>query len=235
MNRKWTVLAAVTVIATGCSTRTDKTEHPTSTTPAFSATVDNPWFPLKPGTTLTYRGIKDGKPSRDVFTITRETTVIDGVRCAVVRDSLYLAGALEEKTTDWYTQDRKGNVWYYGEDTETLDPAGHVTSTEGSWRAGKNGARPGVFMPAKPSAGQAGQQEFYAGHAEDHFQVLDNAASVKVPAITTKNALLTKEWTPLEPGVVDHKYYVRGIGTVLEQAIKGDTEVNRLISIKSAP
>jgi len=175
------------------------------------------------------------KTSRDDFTITRETRVIDGVRCAVVRDSLYLAGALEEKTTDWYTQDRKGNVWYYGEDTETLDTAGHVTSTEGSWRAGKNGARPGVFMPAKPNAGQAGQQEFYAGHAEDHFQILDNAASVKVPAITTKSALLTKEWTPLEPGVVDHKYYVRGIGTVLEQAIKGDTEVNRLISIKSAP
>jgi len=124
---------------------------------------------------------------------------------------------------------------YYGEDTETLDPAGHVTSTEGSWRAGKNGARPGVFMPAKPNAGQAGQQEFYAGHAEDHFQILDNAASVKVPALTSKSALLTKEWTPLEPGVVDHKYYVRGIGTVLEQAIKGDTEVNRLISIKSAP
>jgi len=232
MFRKWTVLVVVPLIAAGCGSNA---KHSTVTAAEFTAAVTNPWFPLIPGTTLTYQGIKDGKPSRDVFTVTRETAHINGATCVVVRDSLYLSGTLEEKTTDWYTQDRRGNVWYFGEATETLDAAGHVRSRDGSWQAGKNGAKPGIFMPATPSVGQAGQQEYYSGHAEDHFQVLDGAAAVTVPALSSRAALLTKEWTPLEPDVVDHKYYVRGVGTVLEQAVQGDTEVNRLVSITRAP
>src|SRR2546421_10257821 len=77
----------------------------------FVQRVDNPWFPLRPGTTLVYRGVKDGKPSRDVVTVTGTTTVIDGVRCTTVKDVLYLKGKLEERTTDWYAQDTTGNVW----------------------------------------------------------------------------------------------------------------------------
>src|SRR5690242_1174704 len=85
--------------------------------PRFSATVDNPWFPLTPGTTYHYTGVKDGKPSRDVMTVTRQRKTIDGAPCIAVSDKLYLAGRLEEKTTDWYSQDRAGNVWYFGERT----------------------------------------------------------------------------------------------------------------------
>src|SRR5882724_4262650 len=112
MFRKWTVLVAVPLIVAGCGSAA---KHPTAQASEFSATVSNVWFPLTPGTTLTYRGIKDGKPSRDVFTVTHETAHINGAACIVVRDSLYIGGALEEKTTDWYTQDRRGNVWYFGE------------------------------------------------------------------------------------------------------------------------
>lgn len=200
---------------------------------SFTARVDNPWFPLEAGTKSVYRGVKDGKPSRDVVEVTSETRTIRGAPCAVVKDRLYLDGRLAERTTDWYTQDQHGNVWYFGEDTAELDARGRVTSTEGTWQAGRDGAVPGIFMPAHPKVGEAHRQEFYKGHAEDHFQILSMRASVKVSYVSSGRAMLTKETTPLEPGVVDHKYYVRGIGTVLEQSVKGGTERNALVDVRS--
>ena len=201
----------------------------------FSARVDNPWYPLKPGTTYVYRGVRDGQPSRDVVAVTHATKAIDGVPCVAVQDRLYLRGRLAERTTDWYTQDKSGNVWYFGESTAELDEHGRVTSTEGTWQAGRNGAKPGIYMPAHPAVGQSGRQEFYKGHAEDHFQVVSLSASVRVPYVSSKHTLLTKEWTPLEPAVLDHKYYVRGIGTVLEQTVKGGDERNALVSVRRGP
>ena len=197
---------------------------------SFTARVDNPWFPLIPGTRYVYVGVKDGQPSRDVVTVTRETVVIDGAPCVAVRDRLSIRGRLAERTTDWYTQDDRGNVWYFGEDTAELDRQGRVTSTEGTWKAGVDGARPGIFMPARPRVGQSFRQEFYKGHAEDHFRVIGVFGTVTTPR-GVKNALLTEEWTPLEPGTIDHKMYVRGIGTVLEQTQKGGNERNELVSV----
>ena len=139
---------------------------------SFSAHVDNPWFPLLPGTRYAYNGVKDGKRARDVVVVTHATRRIDGVPCVAVDDRLTLGGHLEERTTDWYSQDRRGNVWYFGERTAELDAHGKVTSTEGSWLAGVDGAKPGVFMPAQPRVGQSGRQEYYKGHAEDHLWVI---------------------------------------------------------------
>jgi len=197
----------------------------------FVARVDNPWFPLLPGTTFVYRGVKDGKTARDVVTVTHATRTIQGVRSTAVADRLYLAGRLEERTTDWYAQDRRGNVWYFGEATAELDRAGHVTSTEGSWLAGRNGAKAGIYMTARPTVGQSRLQEYYKGHAEDHFAVVSLRARVSVPYTTSNRALLTKEWTPLEPGTLDHKYYVRGIGNVKEVTVKGPLERSELVSV----
>jgi len=199
--------------------------------PGFSAQVDNPWYPLKPGTTYMYRGAKDGQASRDVFTVTHQTTTIDGAPCVVVNDRLFLSGHLEERTTEWFSQDKQGNVWYFGENTATLDKNGHVTSTSGAWRAGVDGAKPGIFMFAHPTVGRSAQQEFFKGEAEDHFQVLSLHATVHVPYRSSKQAMLTKEWTPLEPGTIDHKLYLRGVGTVLEQTVKGGSERAALVSV----
>ena len=195
----------------------------------FSTRVDNPWFPLRPGTRYIYTGSKDGLSSRDVVTVTHQTRTIAGVLCVVVQDRLYLRGRLGERTTDWYSQDRQGNVWYFGENTAELDKNGHVTSTQGTWTAGVGGAEPGIYMPAHPRIGQSGRQEFFKRQAEDHFQVIAIFGTVTAPQ--TSNAILTKEWTPLEPGTIDHKMYVRGIGTVLEQTEKGGNERNELISV----
>lgn len=199
--------------------------------PGFSAHVDNPWFPLRPGTVYVYRGVKDGKPSRDVLTVTHRVKTIHGAPCVVVADRLFLDGKLEERTSDWYSQDRHGNVWYFGESTAELDTHGRVTTTEGSWEAGRDGAKAGIYMPAHPVPGRFGRQEYYKGQAEDHFEVLSLRAGVSAPYVSSRHALLTKEWTPLEPGVVDHKLYVRGIGTVLEQTVRGGDERNELVSV----
>ena len=195
----------------------------------FSANVDNPWFPLKPGTRYEYMGIKDGRPSRDVVFVTHRIRVIQGARCVAVSDRLYVDGRLHERTTDWYTQDGRGNVWYFGEDTAELDRNGKVTSTEGTWLAGRDGAVPGIYMPANPRVGQTGRQEYYKGHAEDHFRI---AAVLGTVTSDVPNSVLTEETTPLEPGVLDNKLYVRGIGTVVELTVKGGSERNQLVSVK---
>jgi hypothetical protein len=199
----------------------------------FVARVDNPWFPLRPGTTLRYRGVKDGKRTVDVVRVTRRTKTILGVRATVVVDNLYDArGHPVEQTTDWYAQDRRGNVWYLGEATRELDGRGHVTSTAGSWQAGVDGAQAGIYMPGQPQVAQGGRQEYLKGQAEDHFKTVDLGAAVAVPALSSQHALKTEERTPLEPAVVDDKYYVRGVGTVAELAAKGPVEYNLLVSVK---
>jgi hypothetical protein len=206
--------------ATGCGSSSSR----------YSARVTNPWFPLLQGSAWVYHGVKDGQPSREVMRVTNHTRTIDGAQTVAIDDKLWLSGKLEERTTDYYSQDRDGNVWYFGENTAELDRQGHVKTTEGSWLAGVHGAKPGIFMYAAPKVGQSARQEFLKGQAEDHFQVVRLGVGVKVPYASSQQALLTKEWTPLEPGVLDHKFYLRGIGTVLEQTVRGGDERNALIS-----
>jgi hypothetical protein len=199
----------------------------------FTAKVSNPWFPLLKGMRWEYSGVKDGRSLRDVVRVTGRVRRIAGVPCAEISDRTWLDGKLAERTTDWYTQDRHGAVWYYGERTAELDRHGKVTSREGSWTAGVDGARPGIFMPAHPRVGQSFEQEHYAGHAQDHFRVVSRHASVRVPYATYRGrALRTREWTPLEPGVRDGKWYIKGIGEVREAALKGPVEHAELVAFQ---
>jgi hypothetical protein len=234
---KGLVLVVLALVAAGCGGSHRSSSSSTASTPSprtnYSANVTNPWFPLRPGAVWVYRGVKDGEPSRDIVRVTSIVRVIDGAPTVGVSDRLYLSGRLEERTTDYYTQDDKGNVWYFGEDTAELDKHGNVKTTEGSWLAGVNGAKPGIFMYATPKVGQSARQEFLKGQAEDHFEVLRLGAAVHVPYGSSKQALLTKEWTPLEPAVLDHKFYLRGVGTVLEQTVKGGHERNELVSYRA--
>jgi hypothetical protein len=199
----------------------------------FTARVTNPFYPLLPGMRWEYRGVKDGRPLRDVVTVTRRIERVGGVPCAVVLDRAYVDGRLAESTLDWFAQDASGTVWYFGEATRELDRRGRVTSTEGSWRAGTDGARQGVFMPARPRVGQSFAQEHYAGHAEDRFEVVSRTATVGVPfGSFVRRALMTEEWTQLEPGVSDAKWYVKGVGLVKEATLKGGDERAELVSFR---
>jgi hypothetical protein len=210
-----------------------RTYHPRITPADFSPNVTNPLFPLIPGRELVYTGTKDEKRALNLVLTTSRTRVIDGVTTRVVEDRLYLDNVLEERTSDYYAQDRCGNVWYFGEDTATLDEHGHVVSTEGSFHAGVKGAQPGVFMQAQPEVGRRFRQEWFQGHAEDVFEVISLSSPITVPYRTFPHALRTAETSALEPDVLDNKYYVKGIGEVTEFSVKGPNEKLELVEVIS--
>ena len=197
----------------------------------FVTRVDNPWFPLATGSKWHYRGAKS-TPMIDRVRVTDRKKTILGVRVTVVHDEVLVHGRPEEVTNDFYAQDRHGNVWYFGEHTKELNRHGEVTSREGSFKAGRDGARAGLYFPAHPRPGVSARQELFQGHAEDYFEIAERNAHVSVPYVSTDHAVRTKEGTPLEPNVLDNKYYVRGVGTVREIAVKGPKEVLELVSFK---
>jgi hypothetical protein len=206
---------------------------PPTTPPAseFVSTVDNPYFPLKPGRTLRYTGTKDGHPSSVATEVTRETKVILGVRCTVVHDTLSVDGAPHERTIDWYAQDKNGTVWYFGE--ESLDLVnGTWVRSGGSWQAGVDGATAGIIMEAHPRRGDIYRQEYYAGHAEDVARVLGRQSTVTVPYGYFDDVLKTRDWTTLDPRSVEHKYYAPGIGETRVVQVKGGSDEESLVAVE---
>jgi len=197
----------------------------------FVSVIDNPYFPLEPGTTFTYRGESEGTPTRDVMTVTEDTKVILDVTTTVVHHLSYENGVLIEGTFDWFAQDVDGNVWYFGEDTKELDENGNVVSTEGSWEAGVDGAQAGIIMLGDPKKGKRYRQENAPDIAEDMAQVRRLNASVCVPYGCFDNVLVTKEWSPLEKGVVENKYYAKGVGFIFGVTVKGGNEQTELVSV----
>ncbi len=198
----------------------------------FVATVDNPFFPLIPGTTFEYRSETEDGVETNTVEVTSDSRTIEGITATVVHDQVYLEGDLTEVTFDWYAQDRWGNVWYLGEDSCEIDH-GVCVSTEGSWEAGVDGAQAGVLMWANPGAhkGETYRQELYPDVAEDLAKVQRLDATVDVPYGAFTGALETMEWSPLEPGVREHKYYVPGVGLVLEVQPKGGRVTSQLVEI----
>lgn len=190
--------------------------------------IDNKYFLLKPGTIFVYKGTSDGEPTRDVFTVTNKVKVILGINTRVVHDNAYVNGELEESTDDWFAQDDKGVVWYFGEFTTDLTTGSH----EGSWQAGVKGAKPGIIMLAQPKVGDTYQQERAKGVAEDAATVLGLNEKVCVPYGCFSNVLKTKDFTPLDPDVLEHKFYAQGIGHIKTVQVKGGSGEEHLVQIK---
>jgi hypothetical protein len=194
----------------------------------FQTTIDNPWFPLVPGTTFIYREQIGGSKNENVVTVTSETKVIMGVTCVVVNDIVKEKDVIIEETTDWYAQDKEGNVWYFGEATKEYQARGKVI-TKGSWEAGVNGAKPGIIMKGNPVPGEPYRQEFLAGEAEDMGQVIAVNESVTVPYGKFTGCVKTKEWSMLEPGS-ENKWYARGVGNIKTKSSSNE-EISVLMSI----
>ncbi|MDP8974020.1 MAG: hypothetical protein M3N45_12835 [Actinomycetota bacterium] len=173
----------------------------------FVREIDNEYFPMKLGTTFVY----EGGGEHGEMTVTSDTKNVMGVDCVVVDDRAWEGGELIEQTDDWFAQDKRGNVWYFGEDTQEYKN-GKITSIAGSWEAGVDGAKPGIIMPADPKVGESYRQEYYPGEAMDMARVIGLNEPVTVPYGSFDNALETKEWTPLQPSFSEKKYYVRGVG-----------------------
>jgi hypothetical protein len=187
----------------------------------FVERIDNPYWPMLPGSRWVYRETDtDGTQQRVEVTVTDREKTVQGIEATVVHDVVTQEGELVEDTYDWFAQDRWGNVWYLGEETAEYEDGKPVT-TAGSWEAGVDGAQAGVVMPAEPAVGMAYRQEYYAGEAEDAGEILSVGERVEVPFGAFENVVMTKDWTPLEPDILEHKFYARGVGPVLALAISG--------------
>ena len=236
----------VAAIAAGCGSEDERPQErapgaraaglpngsePVKLDPAdFTTMIDNPYWPMRPGNRWVYRESGGrGPANRVVVTVTARTKrVAAGIVARVVHDRVTQAGRLVEDTQDWYAQDADGNVWYLGEDTKEYED-GKVSSREGSWEAGVDGAQAGVIVPARPRVGLRYRQEYRAGEAEDRGQVLSLGARAKVPAGSFDRVLMTRDWTPLQPGTVEHKFYARGTGPVLALDVSGGSGREELV------
>jgi hypothetical protein len=211
--------------------RLPRGSEPVNLDPAdFTTRIDNPYWPMRPGSRWVYRETDlEGARQRVVVTVTNRTKMIaNGVEARVVRDVVTAKGQLVEATDDWYAQDKAGNIWYLGEDTTEYEN-GKPVSTEGSFEAGVDGAQPGVVMPAKPRPGLKYRQEYYAGHAEDKGEIVSLRAQAEVPFGHFTNVLMTKDTNPLEPKVLEFKFYARGVGPVLAISVSGSSDREDLI------
>jgi hypothetical protein len=207
-------------------------DDPVHLNPAkFSANIDNPQWPMTVGSRWVYRVLdtSDGSVKRDVIEVTKRTKMIaDGIRARVVSDIVTEDGEPVEVTKDWYAQDKKGNVWYFGEDTvEYVN--GHPVDN-GSWEAGVDGAMPGVALPAKPKVGLSYREEYSKGVAEDQSRVLALDEQAQVPAGHFKPVLMTEDFSPIEPDVSELKFYAKGSGqAVLGVDVSGGSDIEQLV------
>ena len=181
----------------------------------FVSGVTNPYYSLKPGTTHVYLGVEDGEAIHVEDYVTNITRTILGVKTTQVRNRDIIKGKIAEETTDWYAQDKDGNVWYFGEDVKEFQN-GVVTSTRGSWEAGVNGAKPGILIEGDPKIGDTFRQEYYKGEAEDMAQVAGIGLNATTKLGNYSNVILVKEWSQFEPGKFFWKYYAKGAGRILE-------------------
>ncbi len=195
---------------------TPEFRQPALPTPdAFAAEINHPYLPLRPGSRWVYRAQTEDGVEEIVVTVLTRPRLVAGIAATEVRDRVTLDGELIEDTLDWYAQDRDGNVWYLGEATTAYQDGD--ASTAGSWEAGVDGARAGLALPADPEVGDLYQQELSRGVAEDRGEIIALDARGRVPWGAFSAAVRTRDTTPLEPDVLEYKYYAEGVGLVLEE------------------
>jgi hypothetical protein len=230
------IVSAATLLLAGCGTSSESDKPSRSARPYdlprgsaavqldpadFVPRIDNPYWPMAPGSRWTYRETDaEGTGQRVVVTVTGRTKTILGIRATVVHDRVTEDGEIIEDTHDWFAQDKWGGLWYLGEDTTEYEN-GKPVNKKGSWEAGIDGAQAGLIIPPSPKVGMTYRQEYYAGEAEDRGEILSLDAQAKVPFGFFEGLLKTKDTTPLEPDVLEHKFYAKGVGPILAIAVSG--------------
>jgi len=189
--------------------------------------IDNPFLPMTPGTIMIF----EGGDEVITVTVTDDTVEILGVPCIVVRDTVTEAGTLVEDTYDWFAQDVDGNVWYFGELSMGYED-GELVSLEGSWKAGEDGAKPGIVMLANPDIeDEMYRQEFQLGEAEDMAVVVATGQDETIGYGEYTDVLVTEEWSPIDPGVLENKYYAPGVGLILEVDVETGDRVELIETV----
>ncbi len=199
-------------------------------TPEEIAANPNPYRPLIPGTTYVYESETDEGTEVIRVTVTHETREILGIECIVVNDVVFLDGVPIEDTDDWFTQDKDGNVWYFGEISFNYED-GVISDLDGSWEAGVDGAKPGIIMFADPVVGTTFRQEYAVGEAEDVGRIEALGESVETTYMDFEDCLKTADFTPIDPDVIEYKYYAPGVGFVLELKPGEDGEDDEVVQL----
>ncbi len=198
----------------------------------FTTEIEHPYWPMKAGSRWIFRETDaEGSVSRVVVTVLNKTKTIMGIEARIVHDQVTEDGEVKEDTFDWYAQDAEGNLWYLGEDTTEYEN-GKPKTKEGSWEAGVDGALAGVILPAHPEVGMTYREEYYKGHAEDGASILSVDAFAKVPYGTFDDGIQTRNFSGIEPDVIEEKIYAKGVGVVLEITVSGGSDRTELASYK---
>lgn len=238
-HRSWALALALmpALLVVGCSAPTPSAHNPAALVEGetyapmidaadFDNPIANDYFPLQPGLATMFEG---GGEHVEV-TVTAQTKVIMEITTHVITDQVFVDGQLQEDTVDWYAADNFGNVWYFGEQTAEYEN-GQVTTTEGSWEAGVDGALPGIIMLADARVGDTYHQEYSAGQAEDVAKVYADDQSITVPKDTYTLVIVTEDWSLLTPDVHERKWYAPGVGVVSEETVQGGSGTLSLIDI----
>jgi hypothetical protein len=233
------VVALALLFLAACAGRSNSSagsQLPTGSEPAkldpadFTTEIDNAYWPMRPGSRWVYRETSGDEVQRVVVTVTDRTKTIEGIEARVIHDLVTTPdGEKVEDTFDWYAQDEDGNLWYLGEDTKEYE-GGRVVSTEGSWEHGVDGAEAGIIVAAEPKQGLMYREEYYAGEAEDAAEVLSVEGKVQVPYGRFTGAMITRNFSGIEPNVEELKFYARGVGPVLELLVSGGAGRTELLS-----
>ena len=201
----------------------------------FTTKIDNPYWPMEPGSRWVYEEADPVGLSAEhvVVKVTNRTKKLaNGITARIVSDVNSDKGVPTEVTSDFYAQDKAGNIWYMGEKTAEYEN-GKVKTTAGSFESGVGGAQPGIAIPANPEPGLKYRQEYLKGQAEDRGEIVSTDEQVEPPFGHFTHALMTKDTNPLEPKVTEFKFYARGVGPVAEVGVSGGIKFQYLVSYKA--
>jgi len=185
----------------------------------FSLTIDNPYFPLVPGSQLVFDGNDNGTALHLEITVLDSTVDVAGVTTRILEERETEGGELVEVSRNFFVQASDGSVCYYGEDVDIYQ-GGVIVAHSGQWRAGEGGALPGIMMPASPAVGMAFRQEIAPGVAEDRAEIRAVGETVTVPAGTYNATVRFLETTPLEPGSRTVKLFAQGVGLIVDDVVR---------------
>jgi hypothetical protein len=187
--------------------------------------LDNPYFPYAGERVWVFEGQTDEGATRvEVRHLPTAVTIL-GVECATVEEREWTADRLMEVSRNWFAQDKKGIVWYLGEDVDNFNTSGNLINHHGSWRAGEQDAKAGIMMDANPVPGTTYRQEYFFNNAEDQAEVVATNMIVTVPFGTFDNCIKIREWTELEPDVTEFKYYAPDIGLIKAENVSDGEEL----------
>ncbi len=183
-------------------------------TATFSLTSTNPYYPLIVGNASVLEGTEDGQLIRVERVVLPDTEIVDGVETHVLEAREFIDGALYEVARNFYVEASDGTVCYFGEDVDFYEN-GAVVNHDGSWRAGVDGAKPGIIMPASPAVGDGYYQENAPGIALDMGRVAAVGLSDTFGGTSYPDVIRVMDSNPIDdedPCEEEEKLYVPGVG-----------------------